>query len=210
VPEGAIVVAADSGLYLAERLGVPVAVAVGDFDSVDAETLERFAASGTAIDRHHPAKDRTDLEIALEHARALGAERVIVLAGGGGRMDHLIGNALLLGAAPFAGMAIEAYFGPACLKIVRNQTDLRGEIGEIVALLALHGPVHGIVTHGLLYPLQGESLVPGSTRGLSNELVASRASVQVGEGTLLVLQPGYRGVHVAQGLGGAGRSPAGS
>ncbi len=204
VPDGAPAVAADSGLYLAERLGLAVAVAVGDFDSVDAETLERFAASGTEIDRHHPAKDRTDLELALDRARALRARRVVVLAGGGGRLDHLIGNALLLGSPRYAGMTIDACFGPARLHVVRDHVELLGEVGEIVTLLALHGPVDHITTEGLLYPLKGESLQPGSTRGLSNELVSPPARVQVGEGTLLALLPGYRGTHLASGVGPAG------
>ncbi|MCX7620234.1 MAG: thiamine diphosphokinase [Acidimicrobiales bacterium] len=189
-PEPPFVVAADSGLYLAERYGLPVAVAVGDFDSVDGDTLHRFAGLGTHIDRHPRAKDRTDLELALDHAIRLGAARAVVVAGGGGRLDHLLGNAHVLGSPAYSAMEIEAHFGSAHLHVVRRELELQGKPGEIVGLLALHGPVRGITTDGLRYPLRRESLLPGSTRGLSNEFIAPRASVRVEEGTLLMVRPG--------------------
>jgi thiamine pyrophosphokinase len=51
------------------------------------------------------------------------------------------------------------------------------------------------VTEGLLYPLRDEDLLPGSTRGVSNELVATTAVVTVRAGTLLAVQPGLAGTH---------------
>jgi thiamine pyrophosphokinase len=44
-------------------------------------------------------------------------------------------------------------------------------------------------TTGLRYPLDGDDLTPGSTRGLSNELVEHVASVSVAGGVLLAVQP---------------------
>ena len=44
-------------------------------------------------------------------------------------------------------------------------------------------------TEGLTYPLRGETLFPGSTRGVSNELEGTEAEVSVEEGTLLIVQP---------------------
>jgi thiamine pyrophosphokinase len=50
-------------------------------------------------------------------------------------------------------------------------------------------------TRDLLYPLVDEDLPVGSTRGVSNELVAARAAVSLREGVLLVVQPGVAGTH---------------
>ena len=45
--------------------------------------------------------------------------------------------------------------------------------------------------HGLSsWSLDGDELLPGSTRGLSNEFVGSTASVRVGDGVVLVVRPG--------------------
>jgi thiamine pyrophosphokinase len=43
-----------------------------------------------------------------------------------------------------------------------------------------------VVTVGLRYPLNGDTLVRGSTRGISNELIGEQASIEVKDGCLLV------------------------
>jgi thiamine pyrophosphokinase len=58
-----------------------------------------------------------------------------------------------------------------------------------VTLLAAHGPARGVTTEGLRYRLTGEDLQPGSTRGVSNELLADHARVHLEAGVLLAVQP---------------------
>ena len=45
-------------------------------------------------------------------------------------------------------------------------------------------------TEGLAYPLAGETLDPGSSRGVSNEFAAKTARISVGTGILLAVRPG--------------------
>lgn len=198
VPEGALVIAADSGLDHAHALGLRVDVAIGDLDSVTPQALARAEAGGTRIERHPAAKDATDLELALDAALARSPERVVVLGGHGGRVDHLLANAALLTADRYATLEVVAHMGGATLTVVRSETEVEGAPGELVSLLALHRPATGVTTDGLLYPLSGEDLLPGSTRGVSNELVASPASVSLASGVLLVVQPGSIGTHHLQ------------
>jgi thiamine pyrophosphokinase len=47
--------------------------------------------------------------------------------------------------------------------------------------------VPGVTTEGLRWTLDGDLLVPGSTRGMSNEMTGDAAVVRVGGGTLLVV-----------------------
>ena len=195
VPDGALVVAADSGVDRAHGLGLQVDVAVGDFDSVTAAGLDRAAEAGAKVDRHPEAKDATDLELALDVARSLDPDRIVVLGGHGGRLDHLLANALLLAQPALAEIDVVAQMGAARVTVVRTSAELRGQPGDLVTLLPLHGGARGVVTDGLLYPLQDEDLLPGSTRGVSNELVIPAAVVTVREGTLLAVQPGLAGTH---------------
>jgi thiamine pyrophosphokinase len=67
---------------------------------------------------------------------------------------------------------------------------LHGEPGELVSLFALHGCAGGITTEGLVYPLHGEALEPGSSRGTSNAFAAPQARVTVEHGVLLAIRPG--------------------
>jgi thiamine pyrophosphokinase len=190
VPLGARVIAADEGLEHAVALGLEVSVAVGDFDSVSPATLAAAEAAGVRVERHPAEKDATDLELALDLAVALGARRVLVLAGdGAGRLDHLLGTLLLLGSPRYESVEMDALVGSTRVHVVRGERELRGTAGDLVTLLALHGPAGGVRTQGLAYPLRGETLEPGSTRGVSNLLVSDTARVTVERGVVLVLRP---------------------
>jgi len=186
----AIVIAADAGAHEAERLGLHVDLLVGDLDSADPAAIARIEASGGRIERHPADKDASDLELALVAAAVADARQVLVLGGDGGRLDHLLGNAFLLGSARFAGMRIDAVFGAAQIHVVRDERRMDGSPGALVSLFAVGGPARGVTTDGLRWRLDGDDLVPGSTRGLSNEFVGTIASVRVGEGVVLAVQPG--------------------
>ena len=192
LPQPADVIAADSGLTVASALGLAVDHLVGDLDSVDPAAIEAAEAGGTTVDRYPAEKDATDLELALDAALTRGARQVAVVDAGGDRLDHLLGNVLLLASAAFAGTAIEGFCGEARVAVARGGEDaltITGEPGSLVTLLPVGGAARGIVTDGLRYSLHAEELAPGTTRGVSNELLGDRGSVRLSDGTLLVVQP---------------------
>ena len=189
VPAPRAVVAADGGLDRAASLGLDVDVVVGDLDSVSPAALERAAARGVRVVRHPAAKDATDLELALDEAIALGAVRVLVVASDGGRLDHLLASLLLLGSEGYAALELDALVGGALVHVIRRERTLRGATGELVTLLALAGPAAGVTTEGLDYPLSGETLEPGSSRGVSNVFSGAEARVTVARGVLLAVRP---------------------
>lgn len=197
LPRHDLVVAADSGLDHVAALGLRADVVVGDFDSVDPAALAAAERAGARIERHPVAKDATDLELALRVAAATGPARVIVTGGAGGRFDHELANVLLLCSDEFADLEVDAWVGAAHLTVVRSRRVLRGTAGDLVSLLPVGGPVTGVTTDGLLYPLHGEDLGPGTTRGVSNELTGMEGAVSVRSGVLLVVQPGRVGTHLA-------------
>lgn len=190
LPRDAIVVAADEGIDRANALGLTVHVAVGDFDSVSPAALAAAEAAGARIERHPEAKDATDLELALDAALRLGAQRVLVLGGDGGRVDHLLAALLLLGSDRYADVQLDALLGPAALHVVRRERTLGGTRGELISLLPLHGAAVGVRTSGLRYPLAGETLPPGTSRGVSNVFEAEEATISLDAGVLLALRPG--------------------
>ena len=195
----ALVVAADSGLERAIGLGVAVDHVVGDLDSVSPGALKAAAASGATAHRHEADKDATDLELALDLAVELiggfgGGTRtaIHVVGGGGGRLDHLLGDVMLLTAARLAGYTVTARFGPARLDVVRpgHVTGFDGPAGTVVSLLPMHGDALGVTTTGLRWALTDGDLVAGTSRAISNELIGGPATVTVGVGTLAVVRPG--------------------
>ena len=190
IPSGTPVVAADSGLEHARELGLEVTIAVGDFDSASPEAVAAAEASGTRIERHSTEKDATDLELALDAALELRPRRVVVLAGIGDRLDHLFSAFLLLASPRYAGVELDAHVGRARAHVIRGERTLSGQPGELLSLFALHGSAVGVRTDGLAYPLDGETLEPGSSRGVSNVFASARATIAVKRGVLVAIRPG--------------------
>jgi thiamine pyrophosphokinase len=185
VPAGATVIAADGGAELARMLGLSVDLVVGDMDSISAETL----AGIEHVERHAVEKDATDLELALVAALRFEPERVLVLGGGGGRLDHLFGGLLSLAAEAYAGVRVDAQFGAAAVHVIRGERTLHGRPGELISLLAVHGRARGVVTDGLVYALRRETLEPGSSRGVSNVFAGPLARIALEGGVLLAVRP---------------------
>jgi thiamine pyrophosphokinase len=190
LPADAPVVAADRGLEHALARGLDVSVAVGDFDSVSPDALDAAESSGVRVVRHSPEKDSTDLELALDVALTFAPDRILVLAGRGGRLDHELSALLLLASDRYEAVEVDALIGEARIHVVRGERVLDGEPGELVTLLAAHGPAFGVTTEGLSFPLRGETLAAGSSRGVSNAFVAHTARVALSSGVLLAVRPG--------------------
>ena len=190
VPPGATIVGADRGAEHALDCGLHVDAAVGDFDSISPAALEALAHAGVRIVRHPVAKDATDLELALDEAMALAPRRILLVGGVAGRFDHLLGELSLLASDAYAAVELDAVLGDAVIDVVRRERTLVDDIGALISLLPLHGPAVEVTTSGLAYPLNGETLTPGSSRGSSNVFAEREARVSVERGVLLAVRPG--------------------
>lgn len=85
--DGVFIIAADSGLKIADEYGLVPDLILGDLDSVAPHILEKFKnLPKTTFIRD---KDYPDTELALKTARGKGSELTVLLGGGGGRLDHL-------------------------------------------------------------------------------------------------------------------------
>jgi thiamine pyrophosphokinase len=182
-------VAVDSGLHLATALGRQVDVVVGDMDSVDPTLLASLV--GVELVRHPSDKDATDLELALDLVLERQVGQVVVIAADDGRLDHLFGGVLTLCAPKYAPLGVVAWLGGTRLVPVHPGAParIRGRRGDVVSILAVHGPADGVRTRGLRWPLVGERLHPGGSRGISNELLDDVADVSIDEGCVAVVQP---------------------
>lgn len=190
LPRLDLVVAADGGYATAALLEVPVDLLVGDLDSVDPDDLETARAAGTRIEQHPVDKDRTDLALALDAVLTGGPADVLLVGGHGGRLDHLLANVALLAAPAYATLRLTALLGDAVVTVIHDRATLVGSSGELVSLLAMHGPASGVTTTGLRFPLERAMLPVGSSLGVSNVFTGARATVTVTDGVLVAVQPG--------------------
>jgi thiamine pyrophosphokinase len=195
LPAERCVIAADSGLDAARALGLTVDLLVGDLDSVSPTGLAIAESAGTAVERHPPAKDATDTELAIDAALRQGCVHLIGVSGGpradDPRLDHELGGLLAFARPDLGAVRVELWWGPTHLEVLHGPAaaTLRGRPGDLVSLLPLHGAASGVVTEGLRFPLLGEELPAGSSRGVSNVVEHAPATVRVALGTLLVIHP---------------------
>jgi thiamine pyrophosphokinase len=183
------VICVNGGSIHALALGVRPHLVIGDLDSLPVETREKILKQKPAMVKHPPEKDKSDLELALDHAVLMQPAEILILGAlGGARCDHAFINLLLL-QIPFKN-AIPAKIIDERQEILLagEKTVVKGKPGDLLSLFALTDQVDGITTVNLKYPLVNETLHFASTRGLSNELLASSAEVTVGSGLLLVIK----------------------
>ncbi len=177
------IVAADGGTRHALALGLTPNVIVGDLDSLPVNfEISKFENDVVLYPKD---KNETDLELAIQHALTLNPEQVIILAALGGRLDQTLGNiALILRPLTFVlhlDDGIEEVF------FCRDRGEINGKAGDLVSLIPWQGEVTGIVTAGLKWPLQNETLYPQKTRGISNEMTSATSAIKIKSGLLLIV-----------------------
>jgi thiamine pyrophosphokinase len=184
-----VVIAADGGANRLAAAGRRPDLVVGDMDALSTDAQRELEQAGAKLERYPTEKDQTDGELAIEAAVNRGADEIVVVgAFGGARLDHMVGNLMLLAHEDFAAIDVALITEHATFRAVLGPgiLEIEGAPGDWVTLEPLSEVARGVATDGLRYPLRHEELVRGSTRGVSNELTLRRGSVEVGDGLLLV------------------------
>ena len=190
-PQATAIIAADGGSRHLLALNQLPDVVIGDMDSLSDEV--RGWLAGTAVNRsiqfipHPPAKDETDLELALLHAVARFEDDILLFGALGGRLDQILANILLLAHPALAQRPIFLVTENERAWLVTNETEIQGKPGDIVSLIPLGGDALVGQTTGLEWPLQDELLAFGLARGISNVLIKDTAHVSVKNGRLLCI-----------------------
>jgi thiamine pyrophosphokinase len=190
LPAPDVVIAADGGSTLAARLGLVPDLVIGDLDSSDPVLLGQMEGQGVSFDRYtHETKIETDTELAALAALAWHPQTVVVLGAIGGRLDHSLANLLLLTHPDLMGHDVRVVDGrqAALLAKAGRWNPLPASVGDIVSLLPVGGDAGGVTTADLLYPLNGETLLVGRGRGVSNEVMGDNPRVYYESGLLMAI-----------------------
>lgn len=179
------IICADRGLKNAEYLGITPDLIVGDMDSYDGNT-GKFSCATVSFPRE---KDKTDTELAIEFARDVSPDEIIIIGALGKRFDHALGNIHLLCKGFTTGIPVVIIDSHQRIDLVwKNLYVDSGKAGDVISLIPFSSEVTGIVTSGLKYPLENETLYAGETRGISNEILQIPFSIAVKSGLLLVIR----------------------
>ncbi|MEY8389936.1 thiamine diphosphokinase [Lachnospiraceae bacterium] len=189
-----LTVAVDSGMEFFYRQKMTPDYIVGDFDSVEAKILQSFrnrkGEKRPFILQFQPEKDETDTELAIRTAIKQGAENIHLLGATGGRVDHLLGNIHLLGAAMRQGAQCRMVDPKNRVRMICQDIRIKQEeqYGNYVSLFPFTPQVKGLTLRGFKYPLSNYTLECFHSLGVSNEIVDAEAEISFQEGILLVAE----------------------
>lgn len=171
-----IIIAADGGYRLLQEARVEPDLLIGDFDSLESGLADDARLSGIETESLSAEKDITDTEYAVQRARELGADNILLLGATGGRMDHFLGNLAVLAACARDGVRAQIEDDTQTIRVIDGDCVVEGAPGDTISL----HPVAGTATvhaSGLHYPLDGLQLESTAARGVSNIFTERQAHI---------------------------------
>ena len=175
------VIGVDAGAAYALRHHLNLVLAIGDFDSIDATTLNALRAR-TNIETHPTDKDLPDSALAIEAALKRGYTELTLYGGLGGRIDHQHANIVLCSRYPQLTLVDDVH-------VVKAYP--RGEYTLIDAGYAYFSVFSfekaTLSLNGCAYPLDHYELHPSDILGLSNRFFLRSVHLSVHDGTVVVM-----------------------
>ncbi len=177
-----LIAAADSGFDTAYCMGVSPDIIVGDMDSIKRKNLlNRYPDDKLFL--YDSEKDETDTEIGIRILSEMGVDRITLVGGGGGRLDHIYGIILLFEREihPFEWITEkEMIFS------IDNQINLTDMENRVISLFPIGESVCTMKSSGLKWPLDELKWRKGDM-GISNLGISSDVSVEITSGRLLMI-----------------------
>lgn len=190
IREAEFVIAADAGAALCRAADRVCDLCVGDMDSIDGITRAWLDAHEVPL-RFFPAeKDASDLDLASDAARELGAATLDLTAAFHGRIDHTIAAlGTLLRAADLSARALDPTFTAYALEPgARFVLELAEAPGTSISLFTFDTSTLVSIA-GVRYPLDRAQLPRLTSLGLSNVALEPRQRVEVHSGRVLCVVP---------------------
>jgi thiamine pyrophosphokinase len=175
-------VAADSGLLLAREFDISPDYVVGDMDSLpDLKLLDEYEAS--RVFRFPREKDYTDTELGIRLLREKGCGKIVIIGGGGGRMDHFLSLYSLFHRKdpPWAWLTDRDE-----VIYINSRHELSGRAGREISLFPAGKESVRMSSLGLKWPLDGLVWEIGDA-GISNIVTGPAAEIKVLSGGLILM-----------------------
>ncbi len=179
------VIAVDGGFATCDQCGILMDMVLGDFDSLG------YIPGHSNMFRMPPEKDDTDMLFAVKKGLELGYRMFKIYGGTGGRPDHTMANYQTL-----AFLAQEGACGILCapdMQITAIHNDclkLPAYESGTVSVFCMGDEAEGVTIQGLKYPLGKYTMKNDFPIGVSNEFTGHPVSIEVENGTLLIMWEG--------------------
>lgn len=187
--EADLIIAADSGYNNASRLGVRPGLLLGDLDSIDRGALAPDELEHIEKIIVPAIKDDTDTQLAVDTALSRGADKIYIIGGLGGRLDHTLSTVFLLEYIKDKGARGVITDGRNRVRIMESGEELTIKRGyKYLSLVGLTDTCEGVSISGVFYPLKDAVLERKYAFAVSNEITADAAEISLSKGILLVIE----------------------
>lgn len=192
-------IAADSGLVMADKLGLTVDLLLGDYDSVDKKIFEKYNGNTKTI-TYPCEKDYTDTHLALKKAiekikkmqdasKDSTEDEIAIIGATGTRYDHAFTNIFVLDESLEAGIRCAIYDKNNKIYLADKSFEIRKDkqFGDYLSFAPMT-PEAGLSLSGVKYPLDRYTLRQGESICQSNEIIEIIAKVEIFTGKLVVFE----------------------
>ena len=192
-------IAADSGLVMADKLGLTVDLLLGDYDSVDKKIFEKYNRNTKTI-TYPCEKDYTDTHLALKKAiekikksqdtpKDSTDDEIAIIGATGTRYDHAFTNIFVLDESLEVGIRCAIYDKNNKIYLADKSFEIRKDkqFGDYLSFAPMT-PEAGLSLSGVKYPLDRYTLRQGESICQSNEITEMIAKVEIFTGKLVVFE----------------------
>ncbi len=182
VKEADIIVAADSGFDTAIKMGVEPDVVIGDMDSINhLDTLEKYPPDRVLW--FPEDKDKTDTELGIIYLQENKYDEIVLIGGGGGRMDHFLGIVFLFD-KDFS--PVIWYTHSTRMQKITGRIQVPSMKGKTVSFFPAGKSKCRMKSEGLKWPLDNLLWTRGDM-GLSNIVIEDPFCIEMLEGCLIMV-----------------------
>lgn len=181
-----LIIGADKGCDILYEGKIKPDYILGDFDSVQKETLKYFEELGIKENKYKKEKDDTDTKIAVDLAITKGAKEVYILGATGTRIDHVLSNLGLMLLGLKHSVKVEIIDEYNRIFITDKNLKIKGNKGDIVSFHAYSESVENLSIKGAKYELNNYNLSVGDGITTSNEFLEGDIEITFDKGKLII------------------------
>lgn len=182
------ILCADGGLRHAKHIGVIPNSVIGDFDSINKESMDFIHQNKIPMEKFPAEKDETDTELALRVILELGYKDVTIVGGTGSRLDHTLANIFLLRKLLSYNAAGRIMNNNNTVYLVNKELVLEKREGYFISILPINSDGVKVTLEGFYYPLKDQRIDFGSTLGVSNVITKESGIISVLQGEAIVIE----------------------
>ena len=182
-------IATDGAVGHILKLGLTPKIIIGDLDSTSSSLRKKLENFKVQFIKYPRKKNKTDFELAIDYCLENKFEEIVIFGVLGDRIDHFIANILLITKTQTekSTTKIKIIDGKKEIYVLNKNIEINGQLGDELSIIPISQKLEGIVTSGLEYKLNNETIPFGSTRGISNVFKKTSIKIEVKKGIALVI-----------------------